>query len=412
MKKLNVLCLAAVVFLVGSFAWPLVARQGDVEFDWVTLRNDMFWGDDVDGVEIAPPGDTGRRYLRDDGVWHSVGLADIASDFLTANQSTMMASPVTFLSASVTVPEQGDTVIVSVSGRWAWMGSGLFVLDGDAPDSVWTCTLALACTEAALPSGVGIAQGITASGGMLYVADDAAPDSVWTCTLALACTEAALPSGFGIARGITASGGMLYVADNANPDSVWTCTLALVCSEAVLPSGVGNAQGITASGGMLYVADDTNPDSVWTCTLALSCTEAALPSGFGAAGGITASGGILYVADFTNPDSVWTCTLALVCSEAALPSGFGFPSGITASGDAPCEWRIARGSTELESIDLDEGAPAMLLAGLTVIDRPAAGTYTYAAQMSTSTPATVCTAYQGAGVTPLPSLLVQVLYGD
>ena len=47
----------------------------------------------------------------------------------------------------------------------------------------------------------------------------------------------------------------------------------------------------------------------------------------------------------------------------------------------------------------------MLLDGLTVIDRPTAGTYVYAAQMSTSTPETVCTAYQGGGVTPLPSLL-------
>ena len=42
----------------------------------------------------------------------------------------------------------------------------------------------------------------------------------------------------------------------------------------------------------------------------------------------------------------------------------------------------------------------MLLDGLTVIDRPAPGTYVYSAQMSTSTPETVCTAYQGGGVTP------------
>ena len=98
------------------------------------------------------------------------GIADIATDFLTADQSTMSDTPVTFLSASVTVPEQGDTVIVSVSGRWGWMGAGLFVLDSAVnPDSVWTCTLALMCTEAALPSGFGTARGITASGGMLYV---------------------------------------------------------------------------------------------------------------------------------------------------------------------------------------------------------------------------------------------------
>ena len=43
-----------------------------------------------------------------------------------------------------------------------------------------------------------------------------------------------------------------------------------------------------------------------------------------------------------------------------------------------------RDVTELESIDLDDDSPAMLLDGLTIIDRPAAGTYVYAAQMSTS----------------------------
>ena len=241
------------------------------------------------------------------------GIADIATDFLTADQSTMMSTPVTFLSASVTVPEQGDTVIVSVSGRWEWMGSGLFVLDQENPDSVWTCTLALVCTEANLPSGVGVATGITNSGGMLYVSDNAAPgeqDSVWTCTLALVCTEANLPSGVGDVEGITATGGMLYVADSREPDSVWTCTLALVCTEANLPSFFSDTTGITASGGMLYVADIA---SVWTCTLALVCTEANLPSGVGSATGITASGGMLYVALTL---SVGTCTLALSCTEA------------------------------------------------------------------------------------------------
>ena len=391
----------------------LIGAAGQLNPIFATLTDDgaLIWNE----IEIDAPltGTANNRvWLRGDGTWSGVGLADAAHDFLTADQSTMMSTPVTFLSASVTVLEQGDTVIVSVSGRWAWMGAGLFVLDNVNPESVWTCTLALVCSEAVLPSGFFSAGGITASGGMLYVADNGNPDSVWTCTLALVCSEAVLPSGLGLAQGITASGGMLYVADNGNPDSVWTCTLALVCSEATLPSGFSNAGGITASGGMLYVADNGNPDSVWTCTLALVCSEAVLPSGLGLAQGITASGGMLYVADNENPESVWTCTLALVCSEATLPSGFGTVWGITASGDAPCEWRIARDSVELESIDLDEDAPAMLLDGLAVIDRPAPGTYAYSAQMSTSTPETVCTVYQGGGITPLPSLLVQVFYGS
>ena len=131
-----------------------------------------------------------RVWLRGDGTWSGVGLADAAYDFLTADQMTMSDTPVTFLSASVTVDEQGDTVIVSVSGRWAWMGAGLFVLDLANPNSVWMCTLSLVCSEATLPSGFGFAAGITASGGMLFVADISIPASVWTCTLSLVCSEA------------------------------------------------------------------------------------------------------------------------------------------------------------------------------------------------------------------------------
>ena len=409
--------LLGAVFVFGPTEAP-EAQFGNriVAGDLLEIDGNFTWN----GVVYDAPG-TGEavrmnRVLQPGG-WGNVGLADAAHDFLTADQSTMMSTPVTFMSASVTVEEQGDTVIVSVSGRWARMGVMLFVLDGLAPDSVWTCTLALVCSEKDLPSGFGNGRGITASGGMLYVTDVVPPDSVWTCTLALVCSENDLPSGFGFASGITASGGMLYVTDTispVSPDSVWTCTLALVCSETDLPSGFGVATGITASGGMLYITDSISPDnSVWTCTLALSCSENDLPSGFGFASGITASGGMLYVTDDANPDSVWTCTLALSCSETELPFSVGSRSfGIAASGDAPCEWRIARGTTELESIDLDESSPAMLLDGLTVIDRPAPGTYVYSAQMSTSTPETVCTAYQGGGVTPLPSLLVQVFYGS
>ena len=413
------LALLSLLFAGWLAVAPLPAQFGDLVGDFLELDGNMLWnGVEIDAVNTGRANN--RRWLRGDGMWSGVGLADAAHDFLTADQMTMSDTPVTFLSASVTVDEQGDTVLVSVSGRWAWMGAGLFVLDGNNPASVWTCTLSLVCTEAALPSGVGNVQGITASGGMLYVLDAASPASVWTCTLSLVCTEAALPSGAGGGgggvTGITASGGMLYVLDDF-PPSVWTCTLSLVCTEADLPLAVGDsaafgAEGITASGGTLYVVDNAPPDSVWTCTLSLVCTEAALPSGLLSPWGITASGGMLYVVTLGTPDSVWTCTLSLVCTAAILPSGLLNPRGIASSGDAPCEWRIARESTELESIDLDQNSPAVLLDGLTIIDRPAAGTYTYSAQMSTSTPETVCTAYQGGGVTPLPSMLVQVFYGE
>ena len=136
--------------------------QAELYGEYMELYGPMCWGPDTAGcVEIDAPNSgtaSNRTFFRGDMTWAGTGLADAASDFLTANQSTMMSTPVTFLSASVTVDEQGDTVIVSVSGRWAWMGAGLFVLDNTSPSaSVWTCTLSLVCSEANLPSGVGSA---------------------------------------------------------------------------------------------------------------------------------------------------------------------------------------------------------------------------------------------------------------
>ena len=51
----------------------------------------------------------------------------------------------------------------------------------------------------------------------------------------------------------------------------------------------------------------------------------------------------------------------------------------------------------------------MLDAGFT--DAPGAGTHTYALQMRTQNPNTLCTAYRGQGETPLPAMLVQAFYG-
>ena len=127
--------LASCLLLIGA------AGQFDPIFDTVTVDGNLTWNEVV--YDAPGTGEAVRmnRVLQPGG-WGNVGLADAAHDFLTADQMTMMSTPVTFLSASVTVDEQGDTVIVSVSGRWAWMGAGLFVLDSDNPDSVWTCTLA------------------------------------------------------------------------------------------------------------------------------------------------------------------------------------------------------------------------------------------------------------------------------
>ena len=74
---------------------------------------------------------------------------------------------------------------------------------------------------------------------------------------------------------------------------------------------------------------------------------------------------------------------------------------------APCMIRLARGGTEIEGLELDEGR---ILFDATFSDAPPVGTHTYALQMRTQDPNTLCTAYVGDGTVPMPSLLVQSFY--
>ena len=69
--------------------------------------------------------------------------------------------------------------------------------------------------------------------------------------------------------------------------------------------------------------------------------------------------------------------------------------------------RVARGTTEIEGFDLDDGR---ILFDATFTDAPGVGTHTYSLQMRTQDPNTLCTAYRGDGAVPLPSLLVQSFY--
>ena len=54
--------------------------------------------------------------------------------------------------------------------------------------------------------------------------------------------------------------------------------------------------------------------------------------------------------------------------------------------------RLARGGTEIEGLELDEGR---ILFDATFSDAPPVGTHTYALQMRTQDPNTLCTAYRG-----------------
>ena len=69
--------------------------------------------------------------------------------------------------------------------------------------------------------------------------------------------------------------------------------------------------------------------------------------------------------------------------------------------------RLARGTTEIEGLDLDQGR---ILFDATFTDAPGVGTHTYSLQMRTQDPNTLCTAYLGDGAVPMPSLLVQSFY--
>ena len=69
--------------------------------------------------------------------------------------------------------------------------------------------------------------------------------------------------------------------------------------------------------------------------------------------------------------------------------------------------RVARGTTEIEGVELDAGR---ILFDATFTDAPGVGTHTYSLQMRTQDPNTLCTAYTGDGAVPLPSILVQSFY--
>ena len=117
----------------------------------------------------------------------------------------------------------------------------------------------------------------------------------------------------------------------------------------------------------------------------------------------------------------WTRTPATTCGQSptganpsaaellgVLPAAL-IPTGATYIGDAPCDIRIARGTTDVQTIMLPAGR---IWIDAAFVDQPAAGTHTYSLQMRTSDPATVCTAYLGNGAVPMPSMLVQVFYGS
>ena len=428
MKKLNVLCLAAVVFLVGSFAWPLVARQGDVEFDWVTLRNDLFWGDDVDGVEIVPPGDTGRRWLRDDGVWSGVGLADAASDLLERTTSTLSATHDALMSATVESGATGDRVLISVNAQMGLEGGAGLLVASIGSDDLWTLSTAIPPVSTATP--VSFPADLTAPSGMAIVGSSLVishtdlggdDDQLWVFpnpTDLGTFTRQDFPTGLASAfGGMAAIGTTLYVTDDTvGNEALWTFANIANLSTGTsqdLPAGIVPF-GMTSDGlTTLYVSDNSSTEKLWTFTdpTDLSTgTSQDFPSGVGNPTAMAiVAGGALHLIDrsgeemwrFSSPASVGSGT------RGNLPSGLESVQGMVYVGDGPCDVRIARGSTAVETFTLR----GLTLLDATFVDEPPAGTHTYALQMRSSN-ITRCTAYGSDGTIPLPSLLVQVFYGE
>ena len=357
-----------------------------------------------------------RRYLEPQG------LQDAAYDLLTANMSTMSSTYVTVLSASVTVGESGDAVTVHLTGQIGWMGAVLYVVDLDG-DELWRIgdptAPGSAVLEGTFPSGLDFPRGITSHGGALYVADSGG-DELWRIgdptAPGSAVLEGPFPSGITTPDGITSHGAVLYVVD-LDGDELWRIGDPTAPGSAVLegtfPSGLSSPSGITSHGGALYVVDSSG-DELWRIddptAPGSAVLEGPFPSGITTPDGITSHGGALYVVDGTS-DELWRIDDPTAPDAAALegsfPSGITAPKGITAIGVAPCMIRLARGTTEIEGFDLDEGR---ILFDATFTDAPGVGTHTYSLQMRTQDPNTLCTAYLGGGLVPMPSLLVQSFY--
>ena len=361
-----------------------------------------------------------RRYMEPQG------LQDAATDLLTADFSTMSSSYQTIMSGSVTVGVAGDAVLVHVTGQIGWMGAALYVLgQDDTGDELWRIDdptdPGAAVLEGDFPSGLTAPEGIASQGGALYVVNSVTPDELWRIDdptdPGAAVLEGDFPSGLTSPSGITSQGGALYVVNSVTPDELWRIDDPTDPGAAVLegdfPSGLTAPTGITSHGGALYVVDlggrelwriddPTNPGS--------AVLQGTFPSGLTVPTGITSHDGALYVLDDTG-DELWriddpTDPGAAVL-EGDFPSGLTSPKGIVGIGTAPCMIRLARGTTEIEGFDLDEGR---ILFDATFTDSPPVGTHTYSLQMRTQDPNTLCTAYRGGGTVPMPSLLVQSFY--
>ena len=332
---------------------------------------------------------TASKWLRGDGTWAGTGFQDAAYDLLTSDLSTSRSNYETIMSASVTVGEAGDTVLVHVTGQIG-RSSSLYVVDNTG-DELWRIddptNPGAAVLEGSFPSGLTAPGGIPRTAASLYVVDRTG-DELWRIddptNPGAAVLVGSFPSGLTQPAGITSMpGGAQYVVDRTD-DELWRIDDRLNPAAAVLvgsfPSGLTSPSGITLRGGALYLLDNTD-DELWRIDDPTNPGAAVLvgsfPSGLTQPAGITSHGGALYVVDATGND-LWRIddptNPGAAVLEGSFPSGLTAPVGIASRGVGPCMIRVARGTTEIEGLELDDGR---ILFDATFVDAPPVGTHTY-----------------------------------
>ena len=419
MRKWIVVAFVAAM-IAGAGLAPLPAQFGDLVGDFLELDGNMLWN----GVVYDAPGTgraTNRRFMRGDG-WFSVGLADAASDLVTATTSTMSSTYQTIMSATVDVGEQGDRVLIHVGAQIGRMGAGLYVSD-TTDNMLWAMvTPSDTATQLGTFATLAVSDMATSDGALyllsrtvdaLYRMPD--PSSLGSLTMV-----GNFPSGLDDPRAMTDIGGILYIVESR---FLWKLIDKTDPGSATLvgelqSQGVGvTSLGVADIGGDLYYNENFNaardlyrqvdPDDTSTAVLL-----GEFPSGLAQPRAMTEHGGDLYIVDRSG-NELWVLEDLTSPGSATLvqpfPSGIGQPFGLASIGAGPCDIRIARDLADVETITLNEGR---ILFDTTFVDQPPAGTYAYSLQYKTSDPNTLCTAYRGEGDVPLPSLLVQVFYGE
>ena len=426
-----------------------IAKQGpQFEFDWLAVINDFYLDRNLiwNGVTIdaVNTGDAHKRsWFRGDGEWGGVGLAAACHDVLDSTISTMSnVAWETLISCTVDIPEATDRVLASVTGQFRWEGTTIFVAilrDICAiPDPTTTIPLTsalLSATCETVSSQVGQIQGMTTRDtGGLYVLGGASgrqlicaiPDPTRP-TFNVTCEQ--LGTIFYTPVGITRrEEGGVYIADGKqfNTDTHELCevpdptapTIDAICrgiAQVVgYPSGIttrdaGGVYIISTANDLCVIPDPARPDINVTCQ--------DLPIGETGARGVAqrSAGGVYVAFDQSPTDRLCIIPDPMEASFGVcldIPDGSGQLGGATEAGsEGECMIRIARGGTSIETLMIDSGR---ILLDTTFVDQGASGLTTYTVDMMTANPYTLCSAVKGnrLGTIPLPSLLVQVFFGE